>query len=110
MTGILDLVVSSFIPEMKAAEETITHVMGPEIRYRTIKEKALLTRIHETSLPIVVKTIISKTHTVTVPIAKVNTVVFVDDQVNFQTNAKHASIANSSDTSAVIKGRPEPIS
>ena len=42
-TGILDLFVSSFIAEMKAADEPITHVMDREIRYRIITDKALLT-------------------------------------------------------------------
>ena len=109
MIGILDLFVLSFIAEMKAAGETITHVMDPEIRNRIITDQALLTRIRETSQPIVVETIISKTHSVTVPIATVNPVVIVDDQINFQTNAKHAPITNASDNSTVIAGRPEPI-
>ena len=109
MTGILDLFVSSFIAEMKAAGETITHVMEPEIRNRIITDKALLTRIRETSQPVVVETIISKTHSVTVPIVTVNPVVIVDDQIIFQTNAKHASIGNASDISVVIARRPEPI-
>jgi len=109
MTGILDLFVSSFIAEMKAADETITHVMDPEIRNRKITDEALLTRIRKISKPAAVETIISKTHSVTVPIAKVNHVVIVDDQIIFQTNAKHVSIANASDISAVIARRPEPI-
>ena len=98
----------SFIAEMKAAGETITHVMDPEIRNRIITDKALLTRIRETSQPIVVETIVSKTHSVTVPTATVNPVIIVDDQIIFQTNAKHTSIANTSDISAVIARRPEP--
>ena len=109
MTGILDLFVSSFIAEMRTADETITHVMDPEIRHRIITDKALLTRIRETRMPMVVETIISKTHNVTFPIAKVNHVVIVDDQITFQMNAKHASIANTSDISTVIARRPEPI-
>ena len=109
MTGILDLFVSSLIAEVKAADETITHVMDPEIRYRIIRDKALLTRIRETSQPIVVETIIFKTRSVTAPIATVNPVVIVDDQIIFQTNAKHASIANASDISAVIARLPESI-
>ena len=109
MTGILDLFVLSFIAEMKAAGETITHIMYPKIRNRIITDKAPFTRIRETSQPIVVETIISKTHSVTVPISTINPVVIVDDQIIFQTNAKHASIANASDISAVIAGRPEPI-
>ena len=109
MTGILDLFVSSFIAEMRTANETITHVMDPEIRHRIIRDKALLTRIHETRMPMVVETIISKTHSVTVLIARVNHAVNVDDQIIFQTNAKHVSIANASDISAVIARCPEPI-
>ena len=94
---------------MKVADETIAHVMDPEIRYLIIRDKALLARIRKTSEPIVVETIVSKTHSVTVPIAKVNPVVIVDDQIFFQTNAKHASIAKASDIYAVIAGRPKPI-
>ena len=94
---------------MKTADETTTHVMDPEIGYRILTDKSLLTRIRETSHPTVVETIISKTHSVTVPIAKVNPVVIVDDQIIFHTNAKHASIANASDISAVIAWRPEQI-
>ena len=109
MTGFLDLFVSSFIAEMKAADETITHFMDPETRYRIIRDEALLTRTRETSQPIVVETINSKTHSVRVPIVKVNPVVIVDDQIIFQTNAKHASIANVSDISVVIAKLPEPI-
>ena len=109
MTGILDLFVLSFIAEMKASGETITHVMDPEIRKRINTDKALLRRKRETSQPKVVETIISKTHSVTVPIATVNPVVIVDDQIIFQTNAKHASVANAADISAVIARRPEPI-
>ena len=109
MTGILDLFVWSFVAEMKAVDETITHVMDPEIRYRIIRDKALLTRIRETSQPIVIETITSQTHSVTIPIATVNPVVIVDDQIIFQTNAKRVSIANASDISAVIARRPEPI-
>ena len=109
MTGYLDLFVLSFIAEVKAGGESITHVMDLEIRNRIITDKALLTRIRETSQPIFVETVISKTHSVTVQIATVNPVVSVDDQIIFQTNAKHASIANESDISAVIARRPEPI-
>ena len=109
MTGILDLFVSSLIAEIKTADETITHVMDPEIRNRLITDKALLTRIREIRMPMVVATINSKTLSVTVPIAKVNHVVIVDDQIIFQTNAKHVSIANASDISAVIAKRPELI-
>ena len=94
---------------MKAVGETITHVVDLEIRNRIITNKALLTRRHETSQPIVVETVNSKTHSVTVPIATVNPVVIADDQIIFQPNAKHASIANASDISAVIARRPEPI-
>ena len=97
MTGILDLFVSSFITEMKTKDETITHVMDPEIRNRKITDEALLTRIREIGQPIVVETIIFKTHNVLVPIAKVNHVVIVDDQIIFQTNAKHPSVANPSE-------------
>ena len=43
MKGILDLLVSSLIAEVKAADETISHVMDPEIRYRIIRDEALLT-------------------------------------------------------------------
>ena len=109
MTGILDLFVSNFIAEMKAADETNTHVTDPEIKYRIMRDKALLTRIRETSQPKIVEMIISKTHSVTVSIVTVNPVVIVDDEIIFQTNAKHASIANASDNSAVIARRPEPI-
>ena len=109
MTGLLDLFVSSFIVEMKAGDETITHVTDPEIKYWIMRDKALLTQIRETSQLIIVEMIISKTHSVTVPIATVNPVVIVDDQIILQTNAKHASIANALDISAVIAGRPEPI-
>ena len=77
---------------MKTAEETIAHVKDPEIRNPIITGKAFFTRIRETSKPMILKTIISKTHSVTVPLAKVNHVVIVDDQIIFQTNAKHASI------------------
>ena len=109
--------------ELGAAEEesnTEAAPQGPGISTKStstpraapngiITDKALLTRIRETSQPIVVETIISKRHSVTVPIATVIPVVIVDDQIIFQTNAKHASIANASDISAVIARRPEPI-
>ena len=95
--------------EMKTADETITHVMDLEIKDQIITEKALLTRIRETSKPLVVEKIISETQTATIPIAKVNPVVIVDDQILFQTNATHASIENEYDIFAVIARSPEPI-
>ena len=109
MTGILDLFVLSFIAEMKTKDEINTKVMDLEIRDRIITDKASLTRMRETSKPMVVETIISKTHSATIPIAKVNHVVIVEDQITFQADAKHASIANASDISAVIARRLEPI-
>ena len=69
---------------MKVVDETNTHVMDPELRNRITRDNALLTRIRETSQPIVVETITAKTHSITVPNAKVNPVVNVDDQIFFK--------------------------
>ena len=63
--GILDLFVSSFIVEKKTADKKSTLVINPVIRNRILGDKALFTRIRETVKPMVLGTISSKTHSVT---------------------------------------------
>ena len=94
---------------MKTADETITPITDPEIRDRIITDQGRLIQTYETSNPMVTETIISQTQTATIPIVNVNHVVSVADQIAFQTTAKHASIANASNTSDGIARCPEPV-